>query len=160
VADRIGSRLCRDALWAGNRCNWIGPSMEPTGSRWGVVHRALGPDLYAGTAGIGLFLSLLHRASGLAAHRRYAEASLRQALTSIDVAPPHSEASVYAGRLGTALAVLYAGDALNESHFVDVAREHVCRAAAAPPAPGCIDVIAGSAGCIPALLRAHERFGD
>jgi len=33
VADAIGARLCRDAIWAGRRCNWLGASMEPVGGQ-------------------------------------------------------------------------------------------------------------------------------
>src|SRR5258708_4198861 len=55
----IGIRLCRDAIWAGDRCNWIGSSMEYVANNWQTVQKAFGPELYAGTAGIGLFLAEL-----------------------------------------------------------------------------------------------------
>jgi len=29
LADYFANRLCRDALWSGSRCNWLGDSMEP-----------------------------------------------------------------------------------------------------------------------------------
>jgi len=52
IADRIGAQLCRDALWEGDRCNWIGCLRYAGDIAWG----ALGADIYAGTAGIALFL--------------------------------------------------------------------------------------------------------
>lgn len=34
TADFLGARLCRDAIWAGNRCNWLGAAeIELMGGR-------------------------------------------------------------------------------------------------------------------------------
>jgi hypothetical protein len=64
AAAGIGARLCRDAFWAGGRCTWLGPSMEHVDGSWQVAERAFGPDLYAGTSGIALFLAHLHARTG------------------------------------------------------------------------------------------------
>ena len=72
----LGRRICRDALWAGPRCNWLGDSMEFVDNNWGVVHRALGPDLYGGTSGIALFLAALHGATGERLFRTTAEGAI------------------------------------------------------------------------------------
>ena len=37
TADRLGARICRDAIWAGGRCNWIGGYTESAST---IVHRA------------------------------------------------------------------------------------------------------------------------
>ena len=39
VGHNIGKNLCRDALWAGDRCNWIGSVMEFQENQWQVVGR-------------------------------------------------------------------------------------------------------------------------
>src|SRR4029077_13029006 len=64
TAAAIGARLCRDALWDGTRCHWMGDSMEFESNAWSVVHRAFGPALYKGTSGIAWFLGQLYRATG------------------------------------------------------------------------------------------------
>lgn len=64
TAARIGARICRDAIWAGDRCNWLGDSMEKLDGAWKVAHRALTPDLYGGTSGIALFLNRLYAFTG------------------------------------------------------------------------------------------------
>src|ERR1022692_1950644 len=53
IAGRIAARLCRDALWSRGRCNWTADFSEDGG----IAHGALGPNLYAGTSGIALFLA-------------------------------------------------------------------------------------------------------
>jgi len=90
TADRIGSRLCRDALWAGGSCNWLGWSMDQ--STWTPVYRALGPSpgnrlagacLYEGTAGIALFLAQLFSVSRDRIHKCTLEGVLNQVLGQI-----------------------------------------------------------------------------
>ena len=73
TADAIGSRLCRDALWAGSRCNWVGSSMEFVDNAWRPVHRAFGGEFYNGTSGIALFFSRLFALTQVKDYRRCAE---------------------------------------------------------------------------------------
>ena len=54
----------RDAVWDGDRCNWFSPVFDEFGGVQQLGWGTLGPTLYDGTAGIGLFLALLHRATG------------------------------------------------------------------------------------------------
>ncbi|HEX3581828.1 MAG TPA: hypothetical protein VH087_08695, partial [Thermoanaerobaculia bacterium] len=61
IAWSIGMRLCRDAIWDGDRCNWLGDSMEAHAGEWKVAHKSFGADLYSGTSGIALFLARLYR---------------------------------------------------------------------------------------------------
>src|ERR1019366_10367900 len=60
VAERIGARLCRDALWSRGRCNW---TADRAGGRT-TVHASAGPLVYDGTAGIGLSLWRLAEGTG------------------------------------------------------------------------------------------------
>jgi len=61
VANAIGRRLCRDALWAGGACNWHGSRLRRDGTRAEFGRGPQPPTLGAGAAGIGLFLSTLCR---------------------------------------------------------------------------------------------------
>src|SRR5829696_307529 len=84
AANYLGALISRDALWAGDRCNWLGPSMEYTGNSWGPLHRAYGPDLYSGTSGIALFLSHLYAATEEKVYRLVARGALRQCLSRVN----------------------------------------------------------------------------
>jgi lantibiotic modifying enzyme len=59
AAERIGRRLCRDALWSDGRCTWLGWAMESRSGQWVTAFRAMATNLYDGTSGIGLFLARL-----------------------------------------------------------------------------------------------------
>src|ERR1700676_2427235 len=92
TAERIGARLCRDAVWYQGRINWTSDFLDGES----IAHGALGPELYSGTAGIALFLWRLAEATGERIFRVTAEAALRQALEST----PLSGCGLYSGGLG------------------------------------------------------------
>jgi lantibiotic modifying enzyme len=161
TADRIGTRLCRDAIWAGDRCNWLGPSMEFVSHRWAVVQKSFGPDLYGGTAGIALFLGHLFATVGEPLFRDTALAAARQALAQSNSLPPASRHSFYAGLTGLAYTLF----ALEECGAGDAG---LGREAARlleglerePPSEHALDLVAGSAGAIPALLALARKRPD
>lgn len=135
TADRIGARLCRDAIWSGARCNWIGEYGDHPSN---MVHRALGPALYNGTSGIALFLFQLFEATGEKIFRATAEGALQQALSQ-----PREGIGLYAGVAGIAYAAASAG---RVEEAVRMTRDLATDASQ-------IDVIEGSAGVIPVLLH-------
>ncbi len=158
TAASLGARLCRDALWADGRCNWIGFSMEALDGRWRHTHRAYGPELYSGTSGIGLFLARLHLATGEPAFRRTALGALRNALARAEDVEPHSRMGGWSGWSGLGGAVLEAAALLGEDALREPALALLGRVAEGELGPG-FDVLAGPAGAIPILLRAHRGLG-
>src|SRR6476469_1887031 len=119
VADAIAARLCRDALWDGGRCNWIGPALEPVGGRWTPVHRAYGPDLYGGTSGIALFLGQMDRLAPERIYRDTAAGALRQAVSRLDDLAPAVRLGFYAGAPGVAYALAQFGEWLGDEDYVN-----------------------------------------
>src|SRR3954464_13269038 len=97
IADVLGRRISRDALWAGDKCNWLGDSMEFVDNAWSVVHRALGPDFYGGTSGIALFLARLHRLTGERVFRVTAEGAMAHALARLNDIPAPARMAFYSG---------------------------------------------------------------
>ncbi len=96
AATRIGQSLCRGAIWdpTGRCCNWIGRVFSRDENAEGpprTTAAALGPDLHEGSAGIALFLTELHAATGNDEFRRTAEAAL--ARSRLPLVPPPAVAS-------------------------------------------------------------------
>lgn len=145
TADRIGARLCRDALWSGGRCNWFGTYWGEDGE---TVHRTLGPNVYSGTSGIALFLSHLFQATGEKIFRITAEGAMRQAIArrNLDAGP-----GFYSGATGIAFAALRVG--LVEEGLA------IAGSSASTPRPEFLDVVNGSAGAIPVFLHLHRKLG-
>ena len=149
TAARIGARICRDAIWAGDRCNWLGDSMEKLDGAWKVAHRALTPDLYGGTSGIALFLNRLYAFTGEKIFRETAEGAIRQACSRVPYFSPVVKPGLYLGVTGVAYALSAMGcedqarRALDDVNRVDPSNvaNHFG-----------LDVIGGIAGAIPPLL--------
>jgi class II lanthipeptide synthase len=153
AAEAIGRRVVADAVWHGDRCNWVGVATDPE-EAWQRAYRALEPNLYDGTAGVGLFLGQLASLTGDAAARRTAVGALRQAVAR---APAHRSPGFHAGCLGIAWAAALTGEMLDEDELRSAAR------AVPPPIPnGCPDVLLGTAGTIVARLALddHGLAGD
>lgn len=160
AAERIGRRLCRDALWSDGRCTWLGWAMEPRAGQWVTAFRAMATNLYDGTSGIGLFLARLARLTGDPIIRATAAAALRQALTG--AAPPSAAAEYgfYSGLSGIAWACREAGALLDHDELAARGEAIVRLAARIEPSPQRLDVINGSAGLIPVLLEATGGSGE
>jgi type 2 lantibiotic biosynthesis protein LanM len=157
TAASLGRRLAREALWAGERCNWLGDSMEFVDNAWSVVHRALGPDLYGGTSGIALFLARLHCLTGERLFRVTAEGAMTHARSRIEDIPPPGRMAFYSGWTGIAYALVELAEAFGDEALLDRAFDLIGAAARdAADNPG-LDVIGGAAGAIPALISLHRR---
>lgn len=147
TADRLGARICRDAIWAGGRCNWIAGYIESAST---IVHRALGPDVYSGTSGIALFLFRLFEVTGEKIFRMTAEAALGQALSREDELRRGRVYGFFDGLSGIAYVAAQAG---RISEAFRLVRE-------LPSEDSRLDIINGSAGAIGALLSLHRQSGE
>jgi lantibiotic modifying enzyme len=159
AADRIGRRLCRDAVWAGSRCNWMGWSMEAMNGSWAPAWRALGSELYGGTAGVALFLARLWQITGDSVERSTLIGALNQALDGSSALYPMVKTGFYAGSSGIACVLIEAGTILKHEGMVQRGIEELMSLRNITLDRRMVDVIAGSAGAIPAFLDIGKRFG-
>ena len=158
AADYIGARLCRDAVWSGDRCNWLGDSFEPLGNAWTLVHRAFGPEFYNGTSGIAYFLTYLFQATGDRVFRLTAEAALRHSSSRLDKIPQITRGAFYTGRVGVAYAFIKTGEMLDDRKLVEKGLRILKSLAKEEISATALDIIGGSAGVIPALLNIHQKY--
>jgi lantibiotic modifying enzyme len=162
VATTIGDALVRDAVWHEDRCSWIGssPVAEPGAT---PAQSALGPDLYAGTSGVGVFLGALAAVTGRGgAYERTAVGALRHALSRLE--RRRMSSALYTGRLGILLAAALIGRLLDSAELRSRAASGVERLALDDyDEPS--DLVAGRAGAVIALLALgasldHDGPGD
>jgi hypothetical protein len=151
VALAIGRKLDAEAIWHETRCTWVGADPDEAAADGEILFRALGPDLYAGTAGVGLFLIELWRVTGEPWARRTGGAALRQALSRAALIAPAARLGLYTGWAGIALVATRAGRLLGDGEL-----EAGGRALASDCLTGrgadTHDLIMGRAGAILALL--------
>lgn len=156
AADRIGARLCRDAIFAGDHCNWIGASMEWDDGEWTVVERAFGSDLYAGTSGIALFLARLSEHTRDAVQRRTARAAFLHARSSLASRDVSRDMGLYSGVTGIVYALAEGGEVFLDD-LAGLGLDTLRTLPFTVSRPGDTDVISGGAGAILGLLAIARR---
>ena len=132
--------------------------MEVAGNSWVVAHRAFGPELYNGTAGIALFLARLFEATNEKLYRTTAEGGMKQALSRLDDINPGAHAGFYSGLVGIAYTLLQLGETFGNEEFIDKALHILEDLLKDEPDQQGLDVLAGISGAIPVLLSIHQRY--
>ncbi len=158
TASLIGARLCRDALWAGRRCNWLGASMEFVSNTWTVAHRAFGPEIYNGTSGIAIFLTRLYGLTKERPYRTAAEGAAEQASSRLQDIGPSARIGFYSGVTGIAYVLAELGETLAKPELTNQGLHILEGLVRDDPSTQGLDVLAGSAGAIPALLILYQRY--
>lgn len=152
----IARRISRDAFWSADCCNWMGPFLDSF-NVWDVRYRSFGPDLYAGTSGVALFLAAAAEPAGDRLVRKTAEGAARHAYKHASEFPPALGPGLYSGTLGIAWALIRTGELLGDSTWqergvgiIDNLESEAADAGA--------DLMSGYAGAIPVLLALARRY--
>jgi lantibiotic biosynthesis protein len=159
AAAAIGRSIVADAVWHDGHCSWMGAVTRPSGSTV-AEYQALGPSLYGGTAGVGLFLAQIANATGDGSCRRTAVGALRHATAAARQSPVSRRDGFHAGSVGVAWAAARAALLLEEEelHARAVA---VSTQLDVPSGPDrCPDLITGMAGSALGLLALADELGD
>jgi lantibiotic modifying enzyme len=158
TADRIGSRLCRDAVWSGHQCNWLGWALDAVGAAWTPVHRVQTCTVYDGTAGIALFLGRLFEFTHDRLQKETAMGAINHAVAASAEIPEQVRPGFYSGAAGVAFATMELGRILDDSRMIARGLGDLKKICSAPPNEAWVDVIGGSAGTVQLLLDVATRF--
>jgi lantibiotic biosynthesis protein len=126
--------------------------MDHHGEKPVKVYRGMGPVVYGGTAGIGLYLARLAQIIQDPIIRTTALGALAQALAAVNRLHDEGEYGFYSGLAGIAWCCIECGILLEREDLAARGRAVVLRAASLTPDPLRLDIINGSAGLIHALL--------
>jgi hypothetical protein len=149
TAHALGATLVREAIWSDDECTWLAAAPRQDGLDVGAIrHTGVGPDLYAGTAGIAWLLGCLHGSRPEPRLRATALGALRHAArrgTGTDNPP-----GLYDGALGVALVAARLSATLAEPELLETARRTLITSCRSDP--GSADVLSGLSGMILGLL--------
>jgi hypothetical protein len=163
IAHAIGVRLVDSAITHGERTTWFGYFAERPEAAITVrqsMYNGLGPDLYAGTAGVAWFLAKLYDRTGVEAFRTAASGAIQHAMSRLDSIQATNRLALYTGWTGVALAAAYVGRLLDAGDVVNQARGLISQLLAEPGKPQGFDLITGSAGTIIGLLSFWDLEHD
>ncbi|MDE1812250.1 MAG: hypothetical protein KGH85_05220 [Thaumarchaeota archaeon] len=161
AAEIIGDKLCDEAFWFDDRCNWIGRALDDVIDRNSPpANMALLPDLYGGTSGIALFLSNLYLLTKKDVYKKTSEGSIIQALSRLEDLPVISRFGVYSGQLGIAYSSYKVGLSLDLPPLIEKSSQILRNLYANMETEHLMDIITGNAGAIPTLLYMNELLDE
>jgi hypothetical protein len=155
----IGHKLVSDAIWHEDRCTWFGYFAENPADVTGLKqssYLALGPDLYAGTAGVAWFLAELFARFADNEFRQVAAGAILHALSRVPQLEQGSQASLYTGGLGIVMTGLRIADLLGSQEIRDRSLGLVSFLTDAILPEHRSDLMSGRAGAIVALLSLSD----
>jgi len=157
-AQEIGQRIAGEAIWDGNRCNWLGAAppravREPAQEE--MKYTPLGVDIYSGTAGVALFLAELC-AEGGKDLRSTAIGAISQSFSRAESVRPGSRLALYTGWTGIALAAARVGIITGEGKWVERSDQLVRQLIREEKELAGFDLLSGKAGAIVGLLALHR----
>lgn len=158
TATDMGRILCRDAIWAGDRCGYQTSTNDPAFEQPKPYFKALEADFYGGSAGVGFFLAALYDATGDPLVRRTALGTLRNALMMTPRIFPHARLGFFSGWTGIAYAAISGGKWLDDEWTTATGRQLLNDVLTLDLQQTGIDVIDGAAGAIPALIRLEAEM--
>ncbi|HVC33562.1 MAG TPA: lanthionine synthetase LanC family protein [Chloroflexota bacterium] len=158
----IARQFCREAIWDATRCTWLGSEvLEGSDAEGGfrAAVRALGPELYAGSSGVGLFLGEAYRATGDPDLRRTALGAIQHALSRVDAIPASQRIGLFTGAIGVALAAARVGQRCDDADLMHRSKELVLAAMRESGHERGFDLLSGRAGAIAGLLSLDRVLG-
>lgn len=157
TAAALARRITESAIWFEGRCNWMGAQSDrsrPSGAL--ATQSALGPDLYGGTSGVGLFLA--EAGAILDDHRLRATAvgAIRHALDHAARVNPEARDGLYTGPIGIAYAAARVANVLEAESLRADARDVLLRWRRDGYRPAASEVMSGCAGAVTGLVALSE----
>ncbi|WP_121353395.1 lanthionine synthetase LanC family protein [Flavisolibacter nicotianae] len=160
AAATIATSICRDAIWKGTRCNWIGTSSEDWYGMPRGYAKALGTSFYDGTSGIAFFLLQLRRVHSNPLLDKTLRGALEQVISVEGDRQKNASDAIlgfHAGLAGCAYVLHLAGELLGEERYQKAATQFIDCICNLPEETWGLDVIDGPAGAIPVLQFLYKK---
>jgi type 2 lantibiotic biosynthesis protein LanM len=155
-AVRVADRLARRALSQGAHVTWLG--LDYSGGRWAL--QAVGEDLYSGLPGIALFFGHLAEVTGEPRYRALGRKAVHTLIQQVrDRAPEIQSIGAFQGWGGVLFATAHLFHRFPETALGELADDALLAIEARLPRDRELDLVAGTAGALVALLVQQRSFG-
>lgn len=159
----LANAICRDAIWDGDRCNWINSSSEDVYGMPKPYARASATNFYDGTSGIAFFLLHMLSIYENALLRKTLMGALQQVISQELEKKEKKEEDLatslgfHTGYAGIAYVLSETGRRLNDQKYSKAAFQIIEKTVRLPKSVWGLDVIDGPAGAIPALIYLYKQ---
>jgi lantibiotic modifying enzyme len=155
AAINIANTICRDAIWRGDKCNWMGLSTENNLAGRTVFTRALPPDFYDGVAGVVYFLLQVFRIHPHPVIVKTVKGALQQLAATDDDRLLLN--GFYQGKAGIVFVMKVASQILNNRELDELAEKKLDYLLISADAEEDNDIISGIAGIILFLINLYRQ---
>lgn len=155
AAITIANKICRDAVWRSDTCNWTGLATEDGTMGRTVYIRALPPDLYDGVAGVAFFLLQVYRIHPHPVVLKTLKGAIRQIVTTKEDEKNFLD-GFYQGRAGVIYVLKMAAQILDDDKIDKEAEKRLSELLVATGREEHTDIISGMAGIILFLLYLYR----
>ena len=158
AAGKIALKICRDAIWCGDACNWIGASNEDHFGTPKTYAKALNLDFYSGTSGVLYFLVSMNKMLKDEILEETIHGTVNQMISQIPNLTIYGKLGFHTGLSGIAFSLIYAGENLKNQDWVEQGLNLMADIDTLDLENQGLDVIDGAAGTIPLLIRYAKQF--
>jgi lantibiotic biosynthesis protein len=154
----IAKKICRDAIWNGHTCNWVGLASETDVTDRIVYSRALPPDFYDGVAGVVFFLLQVYRLQPNPVLLKAINGALQQ-IASCNDNKENLFPGFYQGNAGIVFVFKEAARLLDNPAISELAEAKLTQLISLAVDDELFDIISGYAGVILFLLFLYRQEG-
>jgi lantibiotic modifying enzyme len=156
AAITLANKICRDAIWHKDACNWTGLTTENGTIGRTVNTRALPPDFYDGVSGLAFFLLQVYRIHPHPVILKTLQGAIRT-FTPTEISEKNFLNGFYQGRAGVIFVLKLAARLLNDDKLDKAAEKRLADLLVETKTEEQTDLISGIAGIILFLLQENKR---
>lgn len=157
IVEKLADKVCEDALWFKNQCNWMGVFHHTQIANAKVLLRALPSNFYSGSAGVGFFLAAAFHQFQKKIYKQTAIGALTKSLGQIHNIRDE-RIGFYEGKIGIAYTLIQAGEWLLEDELIKKGKEIIESIISHRKLSWDLDMQEGCTGAIPALISLHKKY--
>lgn len=157
IVEKLADKLCRDALWFENQCNWLGIFHHTQIANAKILLRALPSNFYEGSVGVGFFLAAAFRQFQKPVYKQTAIGALKKSVGQIHNIRDE-RIGFYEGKIGIAYAAIQAGEWLMEEELIAKGKEIIENIIENKNLSWRLDMQEGCTGAIPTLISLNKKY--
>jgi lantibiotic biosynthesis protein len=159
VVKKIADKLCNDAIWYENKCNWVGTFHDTQIANAQTTIRALPSNFYNGSAGVAYFLSAAYHQFKKPIYKKTALGAYEKTLGRLHKIKAES-IGFYEGVSGIAYSLFQSSKWLAEPRFLQNSKSIIDDIALKTTNQWGLEVQDGCPSAIPVLIILNEYFQD
>lgn len=157
IVEKLADKLCRDALWFENQCNWLGIFHHTQIANAKILLRALPSNFYEGSVGVGFFLAAAFRQFQKPVYKQTAIGAFKKSVGQLHNIRDE-RIGFYEGKIGIAYAAIQAGEWLMEEELVTKGKEIIENIIDTKNLAWGLDMQEGCTGAIPTLISLNKKY--